>query len=163
MSSATQSASTSSRTWTPRIAAQLAVLAAAAFIYVTAEILPVGALPVIARDMHVSLVLVGTLLAWYALVAALTTFPLVRWTAHWPRRRALVMSLCCLTASQVIAAVAPNFAVLAAGRVLCAITHGLLWSVIAPIATRLVPPSHAGRATTSIYLGTSLALVVGSP
>ena len=151
------------RTWTPRIAAQLAVLAAAAFTYVTAEILPVGALPAIARDLHVSLFAVGTLLTWYAFVAALTTFPLVRWTAHWPRRRALMLSLTCLTASQVISALAPNFAVLAAGRVLCAVTHGLLWAVIAPIATRLVPPSHAGRATMSIYVGTSLALVVGSP
>ncbi|GAB1816240.1 Rv0191 family MFS efflux transporter [Mycobacterium sp. MUNTM1] len=151
------------RTWTPRIAAQLAVLAAAAFTYVTAEILPVGALPAIARDLHVSLFAVGTLLTWYAFVAALTTFPLVRWTAHWPRRRALMLSLTCLTASQVISALAPNFAVLAAGRVLCAITHGLLWAVIAPIATRLVPPTHAGRATMSIYVGTSLALVVGSP
>ncbi|HKI41738.1 MAG TPA: MFS transporter, partial [Mycobacterium sp.] len=89
--------------------------------------------------------------------------PLVRWTAHWPRRRALVFSLVCLTASQLISALAPNFAVLAGGRVLCAVTHGLLWSVIAPVATRLVPPSHAGRATMSIYIGTSLALVIGSP
>ncbi|MFZ1179630.1 MAG: MFS transporter [Mycobacterium sp.] len=158
-----ETANAAVRTWTPRIAAQLAVLAAAAFTYVTAEILPVGALPVIARNLHVSLVLVGTLLTWYALVAALTTIPLVRWTAHLPRRRALVLSLTCLTASQLISALAPNFAVLAAGRVLCAITHGLLWAVIAPIATRLVPPSHAGRATMSIYVGTSLALVVGSP
>ena len=158
-----ETATTAARTWTPRIAAQLTVLAAAAFIYVTAEILPVGALPSIARDLQVSLVAVGTLLTWYALVAALTTVPLVRWTAHWPRRRALVFSLVCLTTSQLISALAPNFAVLAAGRVLCAITHGLLWSVIAPIATRLVPPSHAGRATMSIYVGTSLALVIGSP
>jgi predicted MFS family arabinose efflux permease len=158
-----ETATTAARTWTPRIAAQLTVLAAAAFIYVTAEILPVGALPAIARDLQVSVVAVGTLLTWYALVAALTTFPLVRWTAHWPRRRALVVSLVCLTASQLISALAPSFAVLAAGRVLCALTHGLLWSVIAPIATRLVPPSHAGRATMSIYVGTSLALVVGSP
>ena len=158
-----ETATTAARTWTPRIAAQLTVLAAAAFIYVTAEILPVGALPAISRDLQVSLVAVGTLLTWYALVAALTTFPLVRWTAHWPRRRALVFSLVCLTASQLISALAPNFAVLAAGRVLCALTHGLLWSVIAPIATRLVPPSHAGRATMSIYVGTSLALVIGSP
>ena len=80
-----------------------------------------------------------------------------------PRRRVLVASLACLTLSQLISALAPNFAVLAVGRVLCAVTHGLLWSVIAPIATRLVPPSHGGRATTSIYVGTSLALVVGSP
>jgi predicted MFS family arabinose efflux permease len=158
-----ETAATAERTWTPRIAVQLAVLAAAAFIYVTAEILPVGALPAIARNLNVSLVLVGTLLSWYALVAALTTVPMVRWTAHLPRRRVLVLSLTCLTVSQLISALAPNFAVLAAGRVLCAVTHGLLWSVIAPIATRLVPPSHAGRATTSIYVGTSLALVVGSP
>ncbi|MBW0013838.1 MFS transporter [Mycobacterium sp.] len=151
------------RTWTPRIAAQLTVLTAAAFIYVTAETLPVGALPAIARDLQISVVAVGTLLTWYALVAALTTFPLVRWTAHWPRRRALVFSLVCLTVSQLISAAAPNFTVLAMGRVLCAFTHGLLWSVIAPIATRLVPPSHAGRATMSIYTGTSLALVIGSP
>ncbi|MGA7050831.1 MAG: MFS transporter [Mycobacterium sp.] len=163
MTAETTTPNTAARTWTPRIAAQLAVLAAAAFTYVTAEILPVGALPAISRDLQVSVVLVGTLLSWYALVAALTTIPLVRWTAHWPRRRPLVISLTCLTTSQLISALAPNFAVLAAGRVLCAFTHGLLWSVIAPIATRLVPATHAGRATTSIYLGTSLALVVGSP
>lgn len=139
------------------------MLAAAAFIYVTAELLPVGALSAIARNLNVSVVLVGTLLSWYAFVAALTTVPLVRWTAHWPRRRTLMLSLVCLTVSQLISALAPSFAVLAAGRVLCAVTHGLLWSVIAPIATRLVPPSHAGRATMSIYVGTSLALVIGSP
>ena len=142
---------------------QLAVLAAAAFIYVTAEILPVGALPAIARGLHVSVPVVGTLLAWYALVAAVTTIPLVRWTAHWPRRRALLLSLACLTTSQLISAVAPNFIVLAGGRVLSAITHGLMLSVLAPIATRLVPASHSGRATTVIYVGISLAVVVGSP
>ena len=163
MTAETGTATIATRPWTPRIAVQLAVLAAAAFTYVTAEILPVGALSAISRNLNVSVVLVGTLLSWYALVAALTTIPLVRWTAHLPRRRVLVLSLACLTISQLISALAPNFAVLAAGRVLCAITHGLLWSVIAPIATRLVPVSHAGRATTSIYVGTSLALVLGLP
>ncbi len=142
---------------------QLAVLAAAAFTYVTAELLPVGALPAIARDLHVSVPMVGTLLAWYALVAAVTTIPLVRWTALWPRRRALLLSLACLTVSQLISALAPNFVVLACGRALSAVTHGLILSVIAPIATRLVPASHSGRATTSIYVGISLAVVVGSP
>jgi predicted MFS family arabinose efflux permease len=141
----------------------LAVLAAAAFTYVTAELLPVGALPAIARDLHVSVPTVGTLLAWYALVAAVTTIPLVRWTAHWQRRRALLVSLACLTVSQLISALAPNFVVLAGARALSAVTHGLIRSVIAPIATRLVPASHSGRATTSIYVGISLAVVVGSP
>lgn len=149
--------------WTPRVVIALAVLAAAAFVYVTAEIMPVGALPAIARDLRVSEALVGTLLASYALVAAVATVPLVRWTATWPRRRTLLFTLACLTVSQLISALAPTFAVLALGRVLCALTHGLMWSVIAPIGTRLVPPSHAARATMAVYAGTGLALVVGSP
>ena len=149
--------------WTLRIAVQLAVLASAAFVYVTAEMVPVGALPDIASDLRVSEAVVGTLLASYALVAAVTTVPLVRLTAHWPRRRTLMITLVCLTVSQLISAVAPNFAVLAGGRVLCALTHGLMWSVIAPIGARLVPATHTGRATTAIYAGTTLALVVGNP
>lgn len=151
------------RAWTPRIAVQLAVLASAAFVYVTAEMVPVGALPDIASDLRVSEALVGTLLASYALVAAVTTVPLVRLTAHWPRRRTLMLTLVCLTASQLVSALAPDFAVLAGGRVLCALTHGLMWSVIAPIGARLVPATHTGRATTAIYVGTTLALVAGNP
>ena len=139
------------------------MLAAAAFVYVTAEIMPVGALPAIAGDLRVSEAMVATLLASYALVAALATVPLVRWTARWPRRRTLLFTLSSLTISQLISALAPTFAVLAAGRVLCALTHGLMWSVIAPIGARLVPASHAARATTAVYVGTGFALVVGSP
>ena len=151
------------RAWTPRTAVQLTVLASAAFVYVTAEMVPVGAMPDIASDLRVSAALVGTLLAGYALVAAVTTVPLVRLTAHWPRRRTLIVTLMCLTASQLISALAPNFAVLAGGRVLCAVTHGLMWSVIAPIGARLVPATHTARATTAIYVGTTLALVAGNP
>jgi len=149
--------------WTPRVALALAVLAAAAFVYVTAEIMPVGALPAIAADLRVSEALVGTLLAAYALVAAVSTVPLVRWTAGWPRRQTLIFTLIILTVSQLISALAPSFAVLAFGRVLCAMTHGLMWSVIAPIGARMVPATHAARATMAVYVGTGLALVIGSP
>lgn len=139
------------------------MLSAAAFVYVTAEMVPVGALPDIASGLDVSEALVATLLASYAFVAAVTTVPLVRLTAHWSRRRTLLVTLVCLTASQLISALAPNFAVLAGGRVLCAVTHGLMWSVIAPIGARLVPPTHTGRATAAVYVGTTVALVVGNP
>ncbi len=149
--------------WTPRVALALSVLAASAFVYVTAEIMPVGALPAIAADLKVSEAMVGTLLASYALVAAVATVPLVRWTSAWPRRRTLMFTLIFLAVSQLISALAPTFAVLALGRVLCAMTHGLMWSVIAPIGIRLVPATHAARATMAVYVGTGLALVVGSP
>lgn len=156
-------APTRSGPWTPRIILALAVLAAAAFVYVTAEIMPVGALPVIADDLGVSEASVGRLLAGYALVAAVATVPLVRWTAAWPRRTTLLFTLLSLVVSQLISALAPTFTVLALGRGLCALTHGLMWAVIAPIGVRLVPPAYAGRATTAVFAGTGLALVVGSP
>jgi predicted MFS family arabinose efflux permease len=152
-----------SHTWTPRVTVQLSVLAAAAFVYVTAEMVPVGALPAISADLRVGEAWVGMLLASYALVAAVTTIPLVRLTARWPRRTTLLLTMACLTVSQLISALAPDFAVLVGGRMLCALTHGLMWSVIAPIAARLVPATHTGRATTAVYVGTSLALVAGNP
>jgi predicted MFS family arabinose efflux permease len=149
--------------WTPQVILALAVLAAAAFVYVTAEIMPIGALPAIAADLDVSEASVGRLLAGYALVAAVATVPLVRWTAAWPRRTTLLFTLLSLVISQLISALAPTFTVLALGRGLCALTHGLMWAVIAPIGVRLVPPAYAGRATTAVFAGTGLALVVGSP
>ena len=48
-----------------------------------------------------------------------------------------------------ISATAPNFAVLAGGRLLCALTHGLMWSVIAPIAR----PPGARRPRRTCYRG----------
>ena len=126
-------APTAAHPWTPRVAVQLMVLAAAAFIYVTAELAPVGALPAIAGDLQVSEALVGTLVAGYALVAAVMTVPLVRLTAHWSRRRVLLLTLITLTVAQTVSALAPDFLVLGAGRISSALTHGLMWSVIAPI------------------------------
>lgn len=149
--------------WTPRVALQLAVLAAAAYVYAVAELAPIGAMPAIAADLHVSEARVGMLPAAYAFISVVATVPLVRWTSHWSRRRVFVLTLISLTVSQVLSAFAPGLAALAASRVLCALTHGLMWSIIAPIGARLVPPSHTGRATTAVYVGTSAALIVGNP
>ena len=142
---------------------QLGVLAAAAYIYAVAELAPIGAMPSIAVDLHVSQSRVGMLTAAYALISVLTTVPMVRWTARWPRRRVLVLTLVSLTASQLLSALAPGLVLLAASRVLCALTHGLMWSIIAPIGARLVPASHTARATTAVYVGTSAALIIGNP
>jgi predicted MFS family arabinose efflux permease len=149
--------------WTVRVATQLAVLAAAAYIYAVAEMAPIGAMPAIAADLHVSEAHVGMLTAAYAFVSVLATVPLVRWTRRWPRRRVFILTLVCLTLSQALSALAPGLGMLAASRVLCAITHGLMWSIIVPIGARLVPSTHTGRATTAVYVGTSAALVVGNP
>jgi predicted MFS family arabinose efflux permease len=149
--------------WTPLVAVRLGVLATAAYVYAVAEMAPIGAMPAIASELHVSEAHVGMLTAAYAFISVVATVPLVRWTRNWPRRRVFVLTLLCLTVSQALSALAPGLGMLAASRVLCAVTHGLMWSIIVPIGTRLVPPSHAGRATTAVYVGTSAALIVGNP
>jgi predicted MFS family arabinose efflux permease len=146
--------------WTARVVVQLAVLSVAAYLYVVAEMAP---MPAIASDLHVGEGWVGMLTAAYAFISIVTTLPLVRWTARWPKRRVLVLTLTCLTVAQALSALAPGLAWLAASRVLCAVTHGLMWSIIVPIGARLVPATHTGRATTAVYLGSSAALIVGNP
>jgi predicted MFS family arabinose efflux permease len=43
------------------------------------------------------------------------------------------------------------------------VAHGVFWSAIAPVAARLAPPDQAGRATAMVFLGNSLAIVLGVP
>jgi len=149
--------------WTGRVVVQLAVLSVAAYVYAVAEMAPIGAMPAIASDLHVGEARVGMLTAAYAFISIVATVPLVRWTARWPKRRVLVLTLTCLTVAQALSALAPGLVWLAASRVLCALTHGLMWSIIVPIGARLVPATHTGRATTAVYVGSAAALVVGNP
>jgi predicted MFS family arabinose efflux permease len=149
--------------WTVRVVVQLAVLSVATYVYAVAEMVPIAAMPAIASDLHVGEALVGMLTAAYAFISIVATVPLVRWTARWPKRRVLVLTLTCLTVAQALSVLAPGLMWLAASRVLCAVTHGLMWAIIVPIGARLVPATHTGRATTAVYVGSAAALVVGNP
>ncbi len=143
--------------------AALAALSAAAFVYVTSETLPVGLLPQIGTDLSVSPGRTGLLLTFYAVVAGATAIPFTAWTTHLPRHRLLVLVLGVFVLSQVAAALAPGYWWLVAARLICALGHGLFWSILAPVAARLVPAGQAGRATAIVFVGNSLALVIGLP
>jgi predicted MFS family arabinose efflux permease len=141
--------------------AALTALAASAFVYVTAETLPVGLLPEISRGLSVSEADVGLLLTSYAAVVALTTIPLTALTMHVPRHRLMAALVAVFTVSQLAASVAPTFLTLTIARLLCALAHGVFWSAIAPAAARLAPPGQAGRATSLVFVGNSLATALG--
>ncbi len=141
----------------------LTVLGASAFCYVTAETIPVGLLPQIADGLAVGEADVGLLLTSYAVVAGLSTIPLTALTMRVPRHLLIAVTVAIFVVSQVAAALAPTFLILAVSRLICALAHGVFWSVIAPVAARLVPPGQAGRATALVFLGNSLAIVLGVP
>ncbi|WP_433298722.1 MFS transporter [Actinoplanes sp. CA-030573] len=141
----------------------LAVLGASAFCFVTAETLPVGLLPQIASGLHVAESDVGLLLTSYAVVAAVSTIPLTALTMRAPRHLLITVCMAIFVLSQGAAAFAPSFLVLALTRLVCALAHGVFWSVIGPITARLAPPGQAGRATALVFVGNSLAIVAGVP
>lgn len=145
------------------VVAGLATLASAAFVYVTAETLPVGLLPQLAAGMHVSDGAVGLLVTVYAGVAGLAALPVTARMGPRPRRQVVTGAVALLAVSQLVMAVAPDYAVVLAARLLCALAHGVFWSVLAPVAARLAPPGKAGRAMAIVFAGNSLALVLGTP
>ena len=141
----------------------IAVLAISAFVYVTAETLPVGLLPQISQGLSVPEARVGLLLTTYAAIAAVTTIPLTALTMGIPRRRLMAALVAVFAISQLAAGLAPTFEILTISRLFCALAHGVFWSAIAPVAARLAPPGQSGRATSLVFLGNSLALVAGVP
>ena len=140
----------------------LATLAAAAFVFVTSETMPIGLLPQIHAGLRVSDGRVGLLMTIYAAVAAVTAIPFTAWTTHLPRRALVITLIVVYSLTQFGAAAAPSYTWLVVARVVAAMTHGLFWSVVAPVAVRL-SPGAPGRATSAVFAGTSLALVIGSP
>ena len=139
----------------------LTALAGASFVYVTAETLPVGLLPQLSTGLHVRPGAIGLLVTVYAAVAGLTAIPLTASLEHRSRRSVVVGCVALLALSQFMVTVAPDYAVVLAARVLCALAHGVFWSMLAPVAARLAPPGQGGRATALVFVGNSVALVGG--
>ncbi|GAA4715100.1 MFS transporter [Nocardioides conyzicola] len=141
----------------------LLVLAVAVFAAVTTELVPVGLLPQISSAFDVSTGTAGLLVSAYAVMVAVLSVPLALATRRLPRKPVLLVTVGGYGVSNVVAAVAPTFGVLAAGRVVGGITHALFFSVCIGYAARLVPPTQTGRAMALASVGVSGGLVLGVP
>lgn len=141
----------------------IVALTVATFLAVTTEMLPVGLLPAIGREIGVSDSITGLLVTVYAFMVAVLAVPLTAATARFPRKGLLESTLIAYTLSNVVVAVAPNFAVLAAGRAFGGIAHALFFSVSIGYASRLVRPEHTGRALAVVTAGAAAGFVLGVP
>src|SRR4051794_2751479 len=138
-------------------------IASAAFIFVTAEVLPVGLLPQISGSLQVSEGTVGLLLTVYAALAGLSAIPMTMRLSRVSRDRLLVVLMSVFTLSTLLAALAPNYALLATSRLICALAHGVFWAILTPTVARIVGPMRAGRSAAKVFMGTALATVIGVP
>lgn len=135
----------------------------AAFVYVTFEMFAVGLISPMAADLGVSEGQVGLLMTVYAGIVAVITIPLMALTRTHDRKPVFMATLIFLFLGIVLQATAASYWMLVAGRVCAALTHGLFWSLVNPMASRLAPAGMTGRAVGVVSLGSTMALVMGSP
>jgi DHA1 family inner membrane transport protein len=141
----------------------LLVLSALIFTFVTSEFLPTGLLPEIAGELEVSESQVGFLVTIFAGTVVLTTAPLTSLTRSHSRKSLMIVLILVFVLGNILAAVAPNYAVLAVARVIGGLAHGLFWSVVGAYTAGLVPKRHIGRAVAITGGGATAAFILGVP
>ncbi|MFG3113234.1 MFS transporter [Streptomyces sp. NPDC048197] len=141
----------------------VAALAAATFTVVTSEMLPVGLLSPIGRELRVSDGTAGLTLTVTGLVAAVAAPVLTLLVGRRDRRAVLAALMATLTAANLLAAYAPNIGVLLVARVLVGLGMGGVWAIAAGLAVRLVPAHRVAAATSLVFSGVAAASVLGVP
>ncbi len=128
-----------------------------------AEFVVMGILPTIAASEGVSLASAGTLVTAYALGVVIGAPVLTVATTKMPRKPLLVVFMACFAAANLLTAFAPNFEVLVASRFIAGLPHGAYFGVAAVVGASLVPFERRARAVSMIFMGLSIATVVGVP
>ncbi|MEO3810954.1 MFS transporter [Sphaerisporangium sp. B11E5] len=141
----------------------LIALTLAVFVYVTTESLPIGLLPLIAKDLGTSASAVGLLVTGYALIIVVVTLPLTRLTRRLPRRRLLCVLLAIFVVATCVSAVAWDYWLLMGARMVTALSQALFWAVVMPAAAGLFRAEVRGRALSILYAGASAATLAGIP
>jgi DHA1 family inner membrane transport protein len=139
------------------------LVAACSFVIGTGEFVIMGLLPEIAADLGVSVASAGLLVSVYAL-GIIVGAPAFTLAAGGIRRdRMLVGMMAVFTAGAVLCAVAPTYAWLLVGRLVCAVAHGAFLGVAVVVAASAVKPERAASAVGLVFAGITFASVIGVP
>ncbi|MFF8812990.1 Cmx/CmrA family chloramphenicol efflux MFS transporter [Streptomyces pactum] len=139
------------------------VLGLSVFSLGTSEFMLSGLLQPLARDMGVSIPQAGLLVSAFAIGMVVGAPLLAAATLRLPRRTTLVALLAAFGLGQVAGALAPNYAVLFASRVVSALACAGFWAVGAAVAVSLVPVTARARAMAVMIGGLSIANIAGVP
>lgn len=138
-------------------------LTAGAFGIGTTEFLIMGLLLQVAADMHVSVPAAGLLISGYALGVFVGAPILTLATRRMPRKAVLLMLMAIFTLGNIACALAPNYALLMAARVLTSLAHGTFFGVGSVVATGLVAEDKRASAIATMFVGLTVATLLGVP
>lgn len=141
----------------------LLALATGAFGIGITEFAPMGLLPDMASGLGVSIPAAGLLVSAYALGVMLGAPLMTLTTARMNRRTLLIALMAIFTLGNFLSAIAGDYATLMAARVITSLNHGAFFGVGSVVAASIVPPDKRASAVAAMFMGLTLANVVGVP
>lgn len=141
----------------------LLALSIGAFGIGVTEFAPMGLLPVIASDLGVSIPTAGLLISAYALGVMLGAPLMILTTGRVPRRTLLIALAGIFTLGNLLAAISSGYEMLLVARLITSLNHGAFFGVGSVVAASLVPPERKAGAVATMFMGLTIANVVGVP
>ncbi|MBN8486157.1 MAG: MFS transporter [Burkholderiales bacterium] len=122
-----------------------------------------GSLNDLTRSLQVSVAAAGQLITVAALAMSLGAPLLAALCAGWDRRRLLALSLAWYALGHAASALMPDYAALLPVRALSVLAAAVFTPQAAAAIAWMAPPERRGRAITFVFLGWSVASVLGMP
>lgn len=143
--------------------AAVLALTAGAFGIGTTEFLIMGLLLQVASDMQVSVSAAGLLISGYALGVFVGAPILTLATRRMPRKAVLLSLMAIFTFGNAACALAPDYGLLMAARILTSLAHGTFFGVGSVVATNLVSEDKRASAIATMFIGLTVATLLGVP
>jgi predicted MFS family arabinose efflux permease len=129
----------------------------------TGALIVPGMLNELGADLAVSPAAIGMLISAFAMTVCIGGPFLASWTSAIDRRKLLTAALALYAVMHVVAALAPGYNTLLAARMVTAIGAALFTAQAAATVGLMVPPATRGKAIGLVFLGWSIASVIGTP
>ncbi len=147
----------------PALPAALWALLAGNFVIGTGVMVVPGTLNELSTSLQVSAATAGQLITAAAIVMCLGAPLLAAVVAGWDRRVLLACTMLWYAAGHLLATLMPNFGGLLVVRMLTVVAPAIFTPQAAACVGLLVPIEQRGRAVTFVFLGWSMASVLGLP
>ena len=141
----------------------LLALAVGAFGIGVTEFAPMGLLNIMAEDLNVSIPAAGLLVSAYAFGVVLGAPLMTLTTGRIPRRTLLIGLMAIFTLGNLLSALSNSYEMLLVSRLITSLNHGAFFGVGSIVAASLVPENRRAAAVAAMFMGLTIANVVGVP
>jgi len=141
----------------------LFALAVGAFAIGTTEFATMSLLPYFAQSLHIDAPTAGHVISAYALGVVVGAPLITVAAARLPRRALLILLMSLFALFNGLCAFAPSYEWMMALRFLSGLPHGAYFGIASLVAVSLVPEHRRTQAVGRMFLGLTVATIVGVP